>query len=49
MGRKEEAGREAGRQAGRISIHKSLGVSVMTPATVTARQVQVLIRILNFY
>lgn len=32
-----------------IFIHKPLGVSVVTPTTVTSRQVQVLIRILNFY
>lgn len=36
------------RQEG-ISIHKPLGVSVVTPTTVTSRQVQVLIRSLNFY
>lgn len=45
---KRERRKNKRRQEG-ISIHKPLGVSVVTPTTVTSRQVQVLIRILNFY
>lgn len=45
-GRQEEKGKR--RQEG-ISFHKPLGRSVVTPTTVTGRQVQVLIRILEFY
>ena len=45
-GRRKERGER--RQEG-ISIHKPLGGSVVTSTTVTGRQVQVLIRILEFY